>query len=105
MTVCLLYCCVGARLNTDNVFNFLIKLNKDWRYVGKEILSISKSKLDEIGRQATDDDHKLKAAINVWIKCCVYASWRWIQFQIDYTDLDGENLPNYADSEPPLGKN
>ena len=106
MTVCVLYCCVGARLNTDNVFNFLVKLNKDWRYVGEEILVISRSKLDEISHQSPDDDNvSLRAAINFWLKCCVFASWRFIQFQIDYAGLDGENLPNYADSEPPLGKN
>ena len=103
MNVCLFYCCVGARLNTDNVFNFLIKLSKDWRYVGEEILDISPTKLEEIGRQATDGDHKLKAAINFWIKSYVFASWRFIQWMIDYKGLDGENLPNYA--EPLLGKN
>ena len=103
MTVCVLYCCVGARLNTDNVFNFLIKLNKDWRYVGEEILGISSTKLEEIGCQATGNDHKLKAAINFWLKCSVFASWRWIQWAIDDAGLDRENLPNYA--EPLLGKN
>ena len=104
MTVCLLYCCVGARLNTDNVFNFLIKLNKDWRYVGRMIFGISRSKLDEISRQSPDDDNvSLRAAINFWLTRCVYASWRWIMIRLDVNGLDGGDTQN--STEPPLGKN
>ena len=104
MTVCLLYCCVGARLNTDNVFNCLVKLNKDWRYVGEQILFISSSKLDEISRQSPDDDNvTLRAAINFWLTRCVYASWRWIMYFLDKAGLDGGDIQN--STEPPLGKN
>ena len=102
----MLYCCVGTRLKTDNVFNFLIKLNKDWRYVGEEILRISNTKLDEIGRQSPDDDKvALRTAINFWLMRCVYASWRWIiMYALDWYGLDiEEDILNYA--EPLLGKN
>ena len=67
----------GLRLNAENVVRLLLKTSKDWRWLAKEILVISSSKVDVMGGNSTDEEC-LKQAVGFWLKRQVYASWRWL---------------------------
>ena len=93
-----------VRLNVDNVFKVLKKIDKDWQWVAKEVLGISSSKCQLIQQQSSSPDESLKQSILFFIKKYVDASWR-----ILILTLDDENYGALADdirnfAEPLLGK-
>lgn len=74
-----------------------------WRWLAQRVLRISSSKCDDIEHRWTNDDDRLKDAIQFWLKRYVYASWRSIIFYLAY------NFSTLADelldiAEPLIGK-
>ena len=93
----------GLRLNAENVVRLLLKTTKDWKWLAKEILWISSSKVQKLGGYSTDEEC-LQQAVGFWLKRYVYASWRWIISLLDAEGYESVSDEIRSFSEPLLGE-
>ena len=61
-------------LTVDNITNALAGIN--WKTIGQRILHLPDSKYDEITKQYSSDDDRLRAGVREWLLRDPLASWR-----------------------------
>ena len=95
----------GVRLTVDTVFKLLKKTNKEWDWLAYKILLISDSKRREIAARCSTTDDSLKESIRFWMKRFPYASYRWIIFLLNFSEISDVPQEMHHLLEPIQGKN
>ena len=77
----------GVRLTADTVFKLLKETNKEWDWLASRVLWILSSKRREITQHCSITDDCLMESIKHWMKRSPHASYRWIAYQFNISNL------------------
>ena len=67
----------------STIWRYLPRHWKRPEWVATGVLHIPYWKFVKITRVCSTDDEELRAVVRFWLVMCLYASWRWLIWQLD----------------------